>query len=508
MILHILKKDLKLVWPAIAAVAVLKLAAVWAVVQMGIFAEHGNLLPVLAFIELGCAAMICFAIIWALQSDPVVSGNADWLTRPVSRLDLFVAKALLAFIVTFVPVFVVNLAVGISHGLAWGDCFTRSFVPGVVVFLLLGLPALAMGAITSNGAQVGGIIGAVLIVWVLAILAQSAMAEFVMLPGGSPWLINMLQFATVIGASSVILGLQYSGHRTLLSRSIFAVAVAALVATIFVPWTTALQIQRVMHAGAKDAPVRVSFNSQAKIGGPPPADGEVSSALYIPLNVAVDDGSIANIDGVHLQLKAPNGQVLYDGAAGVAVNRGNKNLIRRVVDATSMSSVSSTPMYLGILMPFKDYIRLRSQTVQASFIYDFTAYRASGSIQAVVQPGQRLNIPHVGICKSRRSPENPTYTDMFCFPATDQATCLGGSVRYLNTGEVTPLKVRCHNEFRFWLNSKEIIAPGHLAAAYPTPVGNSAVQMTITPYQMRSHYTQTVVLPPMRLENLTTLPNP
>ena len=55
--LHILKKDLRLHWPYVAAVLALKIAAVWSILHMGIFAEPLELVLLHTFSDLAFAVV-------------------------------------------------------------------------------------------------------------------------------------------------------------------------------------------------------------------------------------------------------------------------------------------------------------------------------------------------------------------------------------------------------------------------------------------------------------------
>jgi hypothetical protein len=497
MIVHILKKDLKLVWPAVVAVLVLRFAAAWAFMQMGIFNAQPNLRAFQGLIDFGASLATGFAIVWALQSEPIVSDNADWLTRPVSRFRLALAKTLFALAVTFVPVFAVNFLVGLWQGLPFAEGLARSTSPTITAFFSVGLPAMALGAITTSRIQAVGVVGAMLVVLVVAIQANIEITHSLMLVRGLS-AIAFVQMTTVVGASIAVIGLQYWRRHTSLSRGIFSGAAAILLATVFVPWDMALRLQNVIDGKATDVPIKVGFNDQARMAGST-ADLLEMPILYVPLTLTKTEGSIASTDHLQLKLQSMDGHVLYKYPAGIAENRSHSSLSAL---ARGPSPQSSTATYAGVAMT--DYGKFKGQTVRASLTYYFTAYQASAPIQAVVPPMQRLTINHVGVCEARQNTQNPTYTDLYCFAAADQPPCLGGSVRYLNTGVVAPLKVRCVNEAGIWdLGPKGILTPGRLAAAYPTPTGNSAVRITLTPYRMSSHYTQTVAVTPTRLENLT-----
>jgi hypothetical protein len=69
--LHILKKDLKLHWPYIAAVLALKVVAAWTILKMGIFAEPTMLLLLPGLIDLlAFPAVAGLAIIVADPANP------------------------------------------------------------------------------------------------------------------------------------------------------------------------------------------------------------------------------------------------------------------------------------------------------------------------------------------------------------------------------------------------------------------------------------------------------
>lgn len=497
MILHILKKDLKLVWPAMVAVAVLKAAAAWAVMQMGLFNDQPNLKLLHGLIEQGCSLAIVFTVVWAAQNDPIISDNADWLTRPINRAHLVLAKALIVLIVTSVPVFAVNLMVGLSHGLAFTECFTRSILPAIKVFFMLGLPAMALSAITNSRIQAAGTIGVILVVLVVELLAHTMITHSLMFPGGL-WSIALVQTALVVGVSIFVLGLQYSQRRTSLSRAISAGAVACLMATMFLPWDVALRLEHFVDGKAADTPIRIGFNAQARMRKPAVPDLSGTPTLYVPLILTKKEGSIASTDSVQLQLQSPDGRVLYKNQVGIAENHGASSLTKLALDPSSMSS---TATYADIAMSNGNYSKFKGKVVRASLTYYFAAYRASAPIQVLIPPARRQTIDHVGVCESRRNKENPAYTDLYCFPAADQGPCLGGSVRYVDTGKIVSLKVRCPHQAQS--SDIGIITPGELIAAYPTPADNATVQITLTPYRLQSHFMQTVMLPPMHLEYLT-----
>jgi hypothetical protein len=110
MILHIMRKDLRLLWKAVILVA----GAQAALTLMLLHIDHsetaknpyGLLLQLILFIAfLGRAVLIVMCV----QQDAIPGVNQDWLTRPIGRSDLLLAKV--GFVMVFVQGPVVNPAV-------------------------------------------------------------------------------------------------------------------------------------------------------------------------------------------------------------------------------------------------------------------------------------------------------------------------------------------------------------------------------------------------------------
>jgi hypothetical protein len=171
--LHILKKDLKLHWPYVAAVLALKVVAAWTILRMGIFSGPPQLVLLHAVIDLAFAGVAGFAIIVVVQSDPIVSNNDDWLIRPIRRRDLALEKIVFAALVTLLPTFVFDLSVGLIHGLDVLPAIAAAAGTALVIFIGVGLPALVVSTITASWLQATGIVFVIFLTWTVGILGTN-----------------------------------------------------------------------------------------------------------------------------------------------------------------------------------------------------------------------------------------------------------------------------------------------------------------------------------------------
>jgi len=304
--LHILKKDLKLHWPYVAVVLALKVAAVWMIQKMGIFAEPPQWLLLHAFIDLAFAVVAGFAIIVVVQSDPVVSNNDDWLIRPIRRSDLALDKIAFAALVTLLPTFVFDLGVGLMHGLDALPAIGASAYTALVIFIGVGLPALAVGTITASWPQAAGIVFAVVLAWIGGfIVTNGEMADL------GNWPVQLALLAILVIAGALILGLQYGRRNTATSRGVFAVATICAMAVIFTPRIAGYLIQRVNGNVATTSPIRLSFDDQSKADVIGKAQQFMGSVIYVPLKVAVDPNRIVTINNVILSIASDDGKPLF-----------------------------------------------------------------------------------------------------------------------------------------------------------------------------------------------------
>src|SRR5437764_10835420 len=117
MVLHILRKDWRLLWPLVAALAALQALLAFARFSAGIFVSGLPTTPA-AFLELLAVATV---ITLVAHQDPVPGVRQDWLVRPILRRDLFLAK--LSFVVVFVqaPWFATDLLQGLANGFSFGQ---------------------------------------------------------------------------------------------------------------------------------------------------------------------------------------------------------------------------------------------------------------------------------------------------------------------------------------------------------------------------------------------------
>src|ERR1700726_2390317 len=146
MVRHILKKDWNLLWPLVAALAVLQGLLAFARFTAGKFLDGLPTVPG-SLLELLAAATVTTLVV---HQDPIPGIRQDWLVRPIARRDLFLAKLL--FVVVFVqgPWWATDLLQGLANGFPFGQSAAAATACAAWVLLTVSLPVLAFAALTAS----------------------------------------------------------------------------------------------------------------------------------------------------------------------------------------------------------------------------------------------------------------------------------------------------------------------------------------------------------------------
>lgn len=226
----VLRKDLQALWPlAVLTVAALLVNALYPALgrlTQGSFPSAVYLL---------CALLIVAAV----HQDPTSDVRRDWLTRPVPRGDLLLAKAAFVMLLVFVPIVLAKLGANLAHGYSAGEALLAATMIDPVL-VLVGLPALiAIAATTATPLQaiavaIGLFAGILLVVATgVAVGVYSFGPEIAAL--GTGWIGLVVVIVTTVGATITVLGLEYGFRKTTAARIVFLGAIVFLLGAPALP---------------------------------------------------------------------------------------------------------------------------------------------------------------------------------------------------------------------------------------------------------------------------------
>src|ERR1700693_1045854 len=146
MVRHILKKDWNLLWPLVAALAVLQGLLAFARFTAGRLLDGLPTVPG-SLLELLAAATVTTLVV---HQDPIPGIRQDWLLRPIARRDLFLAKLLFVVVLVQGPWFVTDILQGLANGFSFGQFAAAATACAMAALLTLSLPVLAFATLTAD----------------------------------------------------------------------------------------------------------------------------------------------------------------------------------------------------------------------------------------------------------------------------------------------------------------------------------------------------------------------
>ena len=217
MVRHILKKDWRLLWPLVAALAVLQGLLALARFTAGPFLDGLPTVP-LALLELLAAATVITLVV---HQDPIPGVRQDWLVRPIPRRDLFLAKLLFVVVLVQGPWWATDLLQGLGNGFSFGQSTAAATACAVSVLLTLSLPVLAFAALTATMTET----------FVAALGVFAVVIAFMIVPGqfgatrpaaltGFAWVPFLVREALLLVAAAGVLILQYRWRRSWAARAV------------------------------------------------------------------------------------------------------------------------------------------------------------------------------------------------------------------------------------------------------------------------------------------------
>lgn len=290
-ILHILSKDVRRLRWEIAAATAAALLLAWfngdnrLMLHPGDSANRYRLIQLLGILTTGTLGAKWLLTVSLIHGEVIPGLRQFWLTRPYTRTALLAAK--LAFLALFLqlPAFLadaITLArAGVSPGGQLGAMLWRQ----VLHFLVIVAPAVALGSVTANLAQVAlAGVGFALLSSLFGMLFASHGMAFV---GGLSWWPMAFMLLVFAAATSLILYLQYFRRRSIISLILIGVTV-----------TLSFLIPRVVD-------LRASFSLQQRLAREPGAGKDFSATPALARGRYVPDPRSQVNDGYMIGVYLP-----------------------------------------------------------------------------------------------------------------------------------------------------------------------------------------------------------
>ncbi len=517
MIWHIFKKDLRLLWPFVTAIA-----AVWWIemlldFRLGLFGESPVLLSLAELMLIVGIFGTMFLVVAIVHLDSVPGVRQDWLVRPVPRGKLLFEKVLFALILVVGPVSAANVFHGIASGFgAWSALGAAGAAAAIFSFLFV-LPFFALGSVTENmtTAFVFGCActaAAALLTTTINELNSSAHGTIVTaMSSGLWWIALTLQLALVVVGAGVVLYLQYFHRRTTTGRFVIGAFGILFLAVWLLPWRPAFAIER--HFSAQPmaaAGVELAFDpGLGKFKSP---SGVSDSLRAVRMNP-----DLANVFLPLLSAGIPNDSILLSDRADFYIFSEGRQIYHGVGDSLEIDAgrenLSSKRVYQEVEVPMPVYSGLRDKPAAVRANYSLTLFRLANSYSLPALNGSE-RMPELGWCETQVN-EAETAVELRCIQLSKAPICGTIFLENVSTGARNPLHSICSSAYglsrnlasyvsdvtaRYGANVSFRDATG--LAKYPVD-GSQLAQsrVVIRVYEPVDHFTRTVTIPSVRLED-------
>jgi hypothetical protein len=518
MVWHIFKKDWKLLWTFVLAVASLHWIAAFILYKLGLFGENATLgmlsqaVPILAFFS----SMFLIAAIVHVEAIPGV--RQDWLTRPVRRSDLLLEKFLFVIVMVEGPIFAANLFQGLASGFSLRSTFlsAASYVIFLLFFMIL--PLFAFASVTRNmteafifGCGCAFVIG--MFLTVTEYVNFSANGTLVTVThSGIGWIGEAFRFALAATAAGIILSLQYFRRKTATARALVISFGLLILTSQFLPWKPAFAIeQRLSPKPAAGASAMMTFEpARGRLMSP---SGLLASAtkvhrgradenteVFLPLRVAgIRNDVVLLTDRVEVHVTGQDGEMVYHGNGdGLEIAREGPNPVK-------------APVYQEIEIPIRAYHRARDQAVQIRLDYSLTLFGLSKSYSMPALDGDE-RMPEWGWCQTKMN-EAGSAVELHCVKPGKGPVCGTAFLENASTGGRNPARSYCQSDYspygshplpdgfaRFGTNLL-FRDPSGLAKF---PVDGPQLpdsHVVIRVYEPEDHFTRSLVIPQIKLSD-------
>jgi hypothetical protein len=509
-------------WRPAAVVVALQLA--YAFIQMT--SEFGKGNAVLEeFPTLLTFLWLMTSMVWAVtlvHQDALPGTKQDWLTRPIRRMDVLLAKALFAALVVQGSTIAGDLMQGLGDGFPLGQTMRAALLRAAMGFVAITLPALAIGTLTQGIAEamiMTAVFGCGVFVFTIMAVAAGGGYQHQFDPtnnSGIEWIPNLLRYLIALLGGAVVLVI---GYRRKTFRGIVTMAAVMLMmlCSQATPWTPVFALEKRLspqHGAAEgialswhphttqtgDPVTRDRFDlGGIKLENPNPRD-EVR--LLFPISVTgLPEDSVLKTDLAHVIISGANGKQLSSTDGGAIE-------LRREGAESGPAAFDQ-----AATIPAPIYQEDKDGQVRAQITYSMTLFKLRTSYSMPAVGGDQLMV-RWGHCESKINGAG-TSVEVECLQMGKGPTCATVFLEDMKDGSRNAANTRCFPNYSPYIDRPIPDAMSHFRLIIPfrDPTGQAkyavdgskidGTQIVIRVYEPADHFTRVITSPTVSMKDLT-----
>ena len=497
----VVRKDLHALWP-MAAVAVLLVLADIVVAEFGLGSEGGSL-PLRTLLPFVMQLTYGLLVLAVIQQDTAVSTTHDWLTKPISRLDMVAAKAAFVALTMLAPIALFRAVVYTIEGYSVAEALLTALDVDWI-WILLALPlVVAVAAVTSTLLQAAAVlIGLFMVIFVVPTFLRTVgipSLDEAVVGGGVVWVLLWIAIVAAIGTAAAALYLTYGKRRTGAARAVLGgvPVMVAVVAPVFLGWPQLFAIQQ---AVAPEPPPGDDFVVKRNAGCLPAqsagallTSARASSAETRVLGAGLwskeeleqaGPGAIAFSTGVAARdlpdgwrMRVSHVEATYVDGQGRALEKAKQARVASVPRMTIEGRATYTQFWL---LPSTALEQLKREPA-ARLELDYSLSLLEASPVELAADGKRRHLPGLGYCGATYDPADSTIA-IDCFKRGAQPALITADIPRapLRTAETQFV-----NYEPAWLQT---LTGERYKLRLTVPAGVDRTKVKLTSYAARSHF--------------------
>ena len=521
MVWHIFKKDWKLMWKPGAVVVMLQLA--FALIQTT--SEFGKGNPVLEeFHTLLMFLWLIAGMFWVVMlvhQDALPGTKQDWLTRPIRRRDVLLAKVLFAALVMQGSSIAGDVVQGLGDGFSFGHTLRAALLRAAIGFIAITLPALVIGALTQSIAEamiLTAVLGCGIFVFTIMAVAAGGGYQHQFDPtnnSGIEWIPNLMRYVIVLLGGAAVLVIGYR-RKTFRGKAAMAAVLLVILCSQATPWTPVFALEKRLSPlrGAADG-IDLSWHPHTtQMGDPvthdyfdavgiklesPNAHDEVR-LLFPILVTGLPEDSILKTDLAHVVFTDGNGKPLSSTDGGSIEIRHE--------------GAESGPAAYGqaVKIPASTYQENKDRQVRAEMTYSMTLFKLRTSYSMPAIGGDRM-MAGWGHCESKINAVG-TAVEVMCVQMGKGPTCATVFLEDTKDGKRSRLNTTCFQNYSPYIDRPipDAVSRFKLVLPFRDPTGQTqyavdgsrmdAAQIVIRVYEPADHFTRIISSPLVAMKDL------
>jgi hypothetical protein len=518
MIWHIFKKDSLLLWPLVLIVAFVHVVSASLWIRLGQFNEPRELMLTAHLLPLLGLLGIVILTIAVLHQDALPGVRQDWLMRPVNRRHLLLAKLLFVLVMVQGPLLAAQVTEALVQGFPLLSALDAASANGVTVMCLFVLPAMVLGAVTQTMTEaiLGGVAVVIGMAMVMLLLGTLGALPSPTAGSGLIWMVLTVWASLAAVGSALILTLQFARRHTRQSRYLAVGAAVLALFAVFIPWKPLFAIQQWLapNRGAGQ-PVTVAFDPSAeKTHSTLEANAPIA---YLPLRVSgLPAHSILYADRADIQISDLSGTILYRGTSHLSIDgkgsmRDAHLEVRKDEHAEEMAETSQK-----IFLPAKIYAAVMNRPIRLAVNYSLTLFGLASTDSIAATDGDR-RVKNIGRCATKVDDDGDAVV-VSCLSTGEALLCFTAYLEHVPSGRRNPANHVCRPRYSPHAAGGWPDVLSHFArelafldrsglTKYPVDRSQLAQsRVVIESYQAQDHFTRRLVIPSVRLSDLSSAP--